>query len=161
MMQNTFVEILRANTVTENLFSMCLIDEKATNTDFAERVCDYCSTLTIVTAKRDKYNSVCEKITENTGLCPVIKSKTEDEKIIIDLDDSNMQIRIDNNMIINGGEEFIVPEIYNYIKPETINKYDFYSALYELCGVFSLADGVFETIRVNNEKKSIADIHFS
>ncbi len=162
MMQNTFIDILGANRIVNNPLSICLIDEKATNTDFAEKVCDYCSTLSIVTTKKDKYNSVCEEITENTGLCPVLKNKTDDERVIIDLDDNVMQICSDDkNILINSGEDFIVPEIYNYIKPESINKYDFYSALYELCGVFSLADCVFEIIRMDNEKKSVADVHFS
>lgn len=162
MMQNTFVEILGANDINNSPLPICLVDEKASNTDFAERLCKYCSTLTIVTLKREKYNSVCEEITENTGLCPIFKSESNGERIVIDLDNNAMEICGENKKtIINNGEDFVVPEIYNYLKPEAINKYDFYSALYELCGVFSLADGVFETISMNNEKKSVTDVHFS
>ncbi len=162
MMQNTFVEILSANDINNSPLPICLVDEKASNTDFAERLCKYCSTLAIVTLKREKYNSVCEEITENTGLCPIFKNESNGERIVIDLDNNVMEICGDNKKtIINNGEDFVVPEIYNYLKPETINKYDFYSALYELCGVFSLADGVFETISMNNEKKSVTDVHFS
>ncbi len=162
MMQNTFVEILSANDINNSPLPICLVDEKASNTDFAERLCKYCSTLAIVTLKREKYNSVCEEITENTGLCPIFKNESNGERIVIDLDNNVMEICGENKKtIINNGEDFVVPEIYNYLKPETINKYDFYSALYELCGVFSLADGVFETISMNNEKKSVTDVHFS
>ena len=160
MMQNTFVKILSG--FKECLLPICIVDEKATNTDFAERICDYSSTLTIVTLKREKYKSVCEDIIENTGLCPIFKDESTDERIIINLDNNTMQICSENGgLIIDNGENFTVPEIYNYLKPQDINKYDFYSALYELCGVFSLADCIFETISVNNEKKSVTDVHFS
>ncbi len=84
------------------------------------------------------------------------------ENIIINLDDNTMTIHTEKGRgIIENGDDFTVPEIYNYLKPNEINKYDFYSALYELCGVFLLADCVFETISINNEKKSVVDIHFS
>lgn len=162
MMQNTFLEILGANDINKCPLPICLVDEKATNTGFAERLCDYCSTLAIMTTKKDKYKVVCEEITENTGLCPIFKNESNGEGIIIDLDNNVMEISYENEkMTINNGEDFTVPEIYNYLKPESINKYDFYSALYELCGVFSLAEGIFETINMNNEKKSVTDVHFS
>ena len=65
------------------------------------------------------------------------------------------------NINISAGVDFSVPEIYEKLLPVGINKYDFYSALYELCGVFSLGESVFDTIMVNNEKKLVQDIHFS
>ncbi|MBO5332671.1 MAG: hypothetical protein J6B37_00980 [Clostridia bacterium] len=162
MIQNTFIEILEVNGLKKNPVSVCLVDRKAINTDFAQRLCEYSSTLTIVTDKTEKYNSVCEEITENTGLCPILKNNVSNENIIINLDDNTMTIHSEKGTgIIENGDDFTVPEIYNYLKPQEINKYDFYSALYELCGVFSLADCVFETISINNEKKSVADVHFS
>lgn len=162
MMQNTFLTVLYNNKINKNPLPVCIIDKNANNTDFAERLCECSSSLTIITDKNDKYNSVCDSITENTGLCPIFKKEVTDEKIVMDLDNSIMKILSDKEEItIEKGEEFIVPEIYNYLKPQSINRYDFYSALYELCGVFSLADCNFESIYVNNEKKSVADVHFS
>lgn len=162
MIQNTFVEILDNNGLKNHPVSVCVVDRKAVNIDFIKRLCDYSSTLVIVTEKSEKYHLVCEEITENTGLCPIVKNNISNENIIINLDDNTMTIYTEKGRgIIENGDDFTVPEIYNYLKPNEINKYDFYSALYELCGVFSLADCVFETIRVNNEKKSVADVHFS
>lgn len=162
MIQNTFVQILNNNGLKNHPVSVCVVDRKAINTDFIKRLCDFSSTLVIVTEKAEKFNSVCEEITEDTGLCPIIKNNIPDENIIINLDDNTMSIHNEKGRsIIKNGEDFTVPEIYNYLKPKEINKYDFYSALYELCGVFSLADCVFESISMDNEKKSVADVHFS
>ncbi len=162
MMQNTFVKILENNSLKKNPLPICVIDEKAENTDFIKRLCDYALTLTIVTHKNEKYSSICEDVTEETGLCPMHKNNVSNENIIINLDDNNMIIYDkEGSSLIENGEEFTVPEIYNYLKPQEINKYDFYSALYELCGVFSLAECIFDTIKVNHEKKNVAGIHFS
>ena len=68
-----------------------------------------------------------------------------------DLDFENDNININ----ISSGVDFSVPAIYENLLPEGICKYDFYSALYELCGVFSLGESVFDTIMVNNEKKRV------
>lgn len=162
MMQNTFLKILYNNEINKNPLPICVIDKNARFTDFDERLCDYASSLTIFTDKKDKYKYVCDSITENTGLCPMLKNGFTDEKIVIDLDNNIMRFYSDmDENIIENGEEFIVPEIYNYLKPQSIDKYDFYSALYELCGVFCLADCNFETIWINNEKKSVTAVHFS
>ncbi len=162
MIQNTFIEMLGNNCLKKHPVPVCIVDNKGIHTDFVKRLCDYSSTLVIVTDKAEKYNSVCEEITEDTGLCPILKNNVSNENIIINLDDNTMTIHSEKGIcIIENGDDFTVPEIYNYLKPQEINNYDFYSALYELCGVFSLADCVFETISINNEKKSVADVHFS
>lgn len=162
MMRNTFLTILYNNGINKSPLPICVIDKSANNTDFAEKLCEYASSLTIITDKRDKYNPICERITEETGLCPMVKSESTDERVVIDLDNNLMKICLENEeKTVENGEDFTVPEIYNYLKPQSIDKYDFYSAVYELCGIFSLADCNFETIWINNEKKSVADVHFS
>ena len=65
------------------------------------------------------------------------------------------------NINISSGDDFTVPEIYEKLLQDGANKYEFYSAVYELCGVFSLGESIFDTIIVDNEKKRVKDIHFS
>ncbi|MBR5245745.1 MAG: hypothetical protein IKV25_00045 [Clostridia bacterium] len=162
MMENTFVKILDNDGLKSHPLPICVIDWKGEDINFVKRLCDYSSTLTIVTGNAEKYQCVCEEITEETGLCPVVKNNASDEEIIINLDDNTMTIENKNGRwIIDKGEDFTVPEIYNYLNSKGVEKYDFYSALYELSGVFVLADGFFDFIRVNNEKKSVPDVHFS
>ncbi len=162
MLHNTFTELLKKNCVNENLVSICLIDKCGTEVEFAEKLSAYSSTLTIVTDRKEKYTDTVELITEETGLCPVLRKEPADAEIIINCDMDFMRIKSsDQRITVIDKESFTVPEIYNYLKPDGIDKYDFYSALYELSGVFSLAEGVFENISVNNEKKSLEDIHFS
>lgn len=162
MMQNTFVKILDNNDFKKHPVSVCVVDANGLNTDFARMLCDYSSTLMIVTEKGERYRKICDDIMEDTGLCPIMKNNVSDEKIVINLDENTMTVNNGNgSYILQSGDDFIVPEIYDYLKPKEIDKYDFYSALYELCGVFSLADCVFESISINNEKKSVADVHFS
>ena len=68
-----------------------------------------------------------------------------------------------NNQFLNitNGENIMVDDIYKKILPQNVNECDFYSALYELCGVFSLGECIFENVMVNNEKKLIKDIQIA
>ena len=162
LLQNTFLKILQQNIKRENFVSICLVDGGASYMDFTKKLSVYSCKMNIVTDKKEKYLDIMEEITRETGLCPMLKKKVEDSEIIINLDEDYMITDSGKTKItVEDRGEFTVPEIYNYLKPKSIDKYEFYSALYELCGVFSLADGVFDTIMVNNEKKRLADIHFS
>ena len=77
--------------------------------------------------------------------------------------DKNVMTVICKNQNLNifDGLDFHVPEMYEKLLPDGVEKYSFYSALYELCGVFSLEECFFDAITVNKEKKYLSDIHFS
>lgn len=63
-----------------------------------------------------------------------------------------------NGRTIKIGEnpnDFFLPQIYSSLMPDGIEKYRFASALYELCGVFSIGECRFNSVTVNGEKKSI------
>ena len=62
---------------------------------------------------------------------------------------------------ISDGEDFKVPEIYENLYDNSVDKLLFYSALYEFCGVFELAELCFETIVINGEKKGINELIFT
>ena len=73
-----------------------------------------------------------------------------------------MQVKMKNNVYnICNGEKFDVPEIYAKLYNETLDKLIFYSALYEFCGVFDLADLIFTSIQVNTQKKETNTIIFT
>ncbi len=162
MMKNTFIQILENNDTKNHPVSVSISDEKAEYTEFTKRLSLYASTLTIATQNKEKYFSVCEEITENIGLCPVLKTDFDNAKVKINTCKNIMTIDYDGQFLnIDNGENFTVPQIYENLLPDGVNKYDFYSALYELCGVFSLGNCIFENIYVNNEKKPVADVHFA
>lgn len=162
MLQNTFLSVLRQNFSYKNLVTICFVDRRGEYTDFVRGLSSFSSSLNIVTDKKEKYLPIVEEITEETGLCPVLKKDFVNADVVINLDEFYMNItKLNLHITVEDRCDFTVQEIYNYLKPDSINKYEFYSALYELCGVFSLAEGVFDSIMVNNEKKSLADAHFS
>ena len=160
MLNNTFLQILENNNVRP--YQISVMDKKALNTDFTEIVSRYASTLNICTTNKEKYISACDEITRTTGMCPVLKSDFADSEIKINTDMGTMTICQENeNLNISAGVDFAVPSAYENLLPQGVGKYDFYSALYELCGVFSIGEGIFNTITVNNEKKNIQEVHFS
>ena len=160
MLNNTFLQILENN--NDRMYQISLMDENAENTDFSRRLSEYASSLCICTKDKEKYIPVCDEITEVTGMCPVLKSHFADSEIKINTDKGTMTIFNNNeNINISSGVDFTVPSAYENLLPGGVDKYDFYSALYELCGVFSLGEGIFNIITVNNEKKSVQDILFS
>lgn len=159
MMKNTILQILENN--KNKLFPISVMDKNAENTEFTKQLSQYASSMSIFTLNKENYSNICEEITDETGMCPVLKNDFDDLKIKINADTLTMTIYNNENINISSGVDFSVPTIYENLMPEGIDKYDFYSALYELCGVFSLGDNIFDTIMVNNEKKRVQDIHFS
>ena len=161
MMKNTLLKIL-SNNLVNNPKSIFIVDEYGKHTDFTKRVSKYASTLLISTSQKEKYYDICDEITDDNGLCPVLTSDNNGALVRINTNNNVMTIVCENeNLNISGGCDFTVPQIYEKLLPEGIEKYNFYSALYELCGVFSLGEGFFDVITVNKEKKCIQDIHFS
>ena len=162
MMQNTFERILMNNKTKKKPVDICVKDVKGKSVDFTLKLSDYASKMVVVTQNKSDYVNLCDKMQKINGLCPSIVSDIVQTEIYIDADECVMKINGNEEcMKICGGEEFSVPEIYGKLLPKDINKYDFYSALYELCGVFAINQCSFDTVLVNNEKRCVADVHFS
>lgn len=159
MMKNTMLQIFENN--KSKLYSVSVMDKDASDKEFTKKLSQYASSLSICTLNKEEYSSICEEITDETGMCPVLTNDFNDAEIKINTDTLVMTVLNKQNINISAGEDFTVPEIYEKLLQNGVNKYDFYSAVYELCGVFSLGEGVFDTIIVNNEKKRLQDIHFS
>ncbi len=160
MMENTFIHIFENN--KKELYPISITDENADHTEFVKQISLYASSMSIFTLNKEKYIEICEEITDETGMCPILKNAFEDAYIKINSNNLTMTIQGENeNVNISSGVDFTVEQIYKNLLPDFVNKYDFYSALYELCGVFSIGESIFDTIMVNNEKKRVQDIHFS
>lgn len=82
--------------------------------------------------------------------------KAEYDKVqsTIFYEDNSIKLGADRN-------DFDLSESYMLLKPNSIEKYQFAAALYELCGVFSIGDTRFNTALVNGEKKRLQTINFS
>ncbi len=159
MMKNTYVKILENN--KSKLFKISVMDTNANNRDFVKQLSSYADSLYIFTLNKEAYSGTCEAITNETGMCPVLTNSFDNAEIKINADTLIMTICYGENMNISSGADFSVQHVYENLLPNGVDKYDFYSALYELCGVFSLGENIFDTIIVNNEKKNVHDIHFS
>ncbi len=161
MMKNTFLKII-TNNLKHKPVSIFISDANGNYTDFTKKLSEYASSLAISTLKKDKYYDICEEITENIGLCPVLTDSDTNATVKINTDKNVMTVICENqNLNIFEGAEFHVPDMYENLLPDRVEKYNFYSALYELCGVFSLEECFFDSIMVNKEKKCLRDIHFS
>lgn len=57
--------------------------------------------------------------------------------------------------------DFEYSEMYSSLKPDTIEKYKFAAALYELCGVFSIGESHFNEVLLNGEKMDTENVYFS
>lgn len=162
MMKNTFLHILDSNISRKNLKSICLIDKKGGCTDFALNLAEYALKLTIVTDEKEKYDDACAEIMEFHGLCPSVQSSSCDAEIKIDAERDIMTVKTENEFInISGGGDFSVSDIYAGLLPKDIDKYDFYSALYEFCGIFEMSEILFDTVDVNGEKKHTDTVQFA
>lgn len=160
MMKNTIINIFENN--KSRMYALSIIDKSAENTEFTKQMSKYASSIFISTLNKEKYSDICEIITGDTGVCPVLTNDFNDAQVKINTDTLTMTIHKDNeNMNVSKGVDFSVPDIYEKLLPDGTDKYDFFSALYELCGVFSLGECIFDTIIVNNEKIPIQNIHFS
>lgn len=160
--QNTALQIIENNKCKKDLCHIAVYDKNADFTDFTTRLSMYSSKLTVVTENKEKYMNLCDSILEKTGLCISLLSDFDNAKIKIDMGRNVMSIDTKNQFLnITNGENITVDDIYKKLLPQNVNEYDFYSALYELCGVFSLGECIFESVTVNNEKKLVKDIHFA
>lgn len=161
MMDNTFIEIIKTNYRKNNPFSVCIIDKQASDTDFVCRAAQYASKLTVVTDNKSAYSGACEEIMSVTGLCPGLQSGGDGD-IVINCDKKVMTVKTGNDYInIACGTDFTVPQAYRALLPCEVDRYDFYSALYELCGVFALGAAAFESVEANGKKMSVCDVHFT
>ncbi len=159
---NTLSHIIKNNISPKNPQSITLYDKKGKYACFLTLLVPYASKLTVVSENKEKYTKICDEILENTGLCVSLLSDFNDETIKINADKNVMSVSAKNQFInITCGENMIVNNIYKKLLPEGVDEYTFYSALYELCGVFSLGECIFETVTVNNEKKHIDTVTFS
>lgn len=160
MMKNTFAEVLKQQ---NKIFdSLCIIDKTGLSTDFLLETVPYFQKITVATENKKKYEKICDRILENTGLCVQVVGETQNATVKIDTVRNIMTVNTENDIYnISDGEDFKVPDIYENLYDNSVDKLLFYSALYEFCGVFKLADLCFETLLVNDEKKGINELIFT
>jgi len=156
IMENTFARILKCLNAKK---TVAIIDNDGKSADLLYEIVPFAAQITVVTEHKKDYEAVCEDIQEKTGLCIVVQSAFAEAEVKIDTNRSVMTVTGEKSCVnITAGCDFTVPEIYEKLPPENTDKYTFYSALYELCGVFALGECFFETITVNNEKISLCDL---
>lgn len=160
LMQNTFITLLKQqNKIFDDL---CFIDKKAQSAELLYKLVPYFNKISVVTDNKPQYDKTCDRILEETGLCVTTQSEIQNACVKIDTERNIMTVITENNIYnITDGDGFSVPTIYENLYDETVEKLLFYSALYEFCGVFELADLSFETIVINGEKKGINEVIFT
>lgn len=160
MMQNTFLYIIKQQKqIYEDL---CFFDKEAKGEPYLLKLVPYFKRICVVTENKEEYLKVCDRILEETGLSVELHSETNNRRNIIDFDRCEMQINTENKAYtINKGENFSVPEIYGRLYDTRVEKTVFYSALYEFCGIFELAELIFSSIQVNGEKKDANEVIFT
>lgn len=153
LMENMFLKIIIENCETIRNRGIVIIDKNGKKVDFIKKVALCVKKMTVVTQEKENYGKVIDEIIDETGLCISVQSKMEDDDICVDLDNCVMKIRLNSRtVVISKGDDIVVPPIYSELLPETIDKVDFYGALYELCGVFSLSECYFDSLYEKDKK---------
>ncbi len=159
LIQNTFSEILKS---CKNKMPVTVVDLKGEAPEYLYALAPFAGSLSVVTNEKSKFKRVCANIQAETGLSVPLVSKENRWGAKIDIAKSAMTIiKGENVLSFSKGSDFKVPEIYEKLLPKGVKEYDFYSALYELCGVFSLGECVFENIILNNEKIALSELDIS
>lgn len=159
ILRNTFLKILKINNC-KDFETLCLIDSKGSYSDFIFSLVPYFERVCVVTEHKEKFERVCEEILGATGLSIVFMQNAADAYITINADNKSMTVKTgENTLNIKNGEDFEVPEIYEKLYDGSVDRMIFFSALYELCGVFGLAKCEFRYVSVNGIKKKVDSIN--
>lgn len=162
MMKNTLIRIIEKNYSLNNSPNICIIDRGGKNSDAAVRLAYSAKKMTVVTDDKDSYDDACSKILRETGLSVSLCSNYDNADIILDTDYGNMKVKTAWGVcFVSGGEDFTAEKVYYELMPQGVLKYDFFSALYELCGIFSIKDYFFDTVHVNGKKKNTDTLYFT
>lgn len=160
MVRNTFLHILRCDYLKNSGITVCVYDQKGSYTDFVKELSPFVRELVIVTKNKKAYGELCDEIIGSVGVCPIVcdscpgaQVRIFPEKALMESD--NVRIKLDKS------QDFTPPDEYAYLLPDGAYSYDFFSALYELCGAFALGDMIFDTVNVNMEKKPVTMVCFS
>ncbi len=159
LIQNTFVKLLEG---CKNKMPVTLVDLNGEAPELLYSLSSVASSVSVVTNKKGSFKRACDNIQAETGLSVALISAQNRWGAKIDVAKSTMTItKGENTLTFSEGSDFAVEEIYERLLPRGVEPYNFYSALYELCGVFSLGEAVFENITVNNEKISLSKLDIS
>lgn len=159
ILRNTFLKAVKS-ICRKDFETLCLIDAKGAYSDFILLLVPYFERVYVVTEHKEKYERVCEEILSETGLSIVFMQNAADAYITINADNKSMTVKTGENIFnIKNGEDFEVPEIYEKLYDGSVDRMIFFSALYELCGVFSLAKCEFQYVSVNGIKKKVDSIN--
>ena len=162
LIENTFLEILKRNFNRREPYDLAIVDTDGRCTSFSLSCAPFCKSMTVITKRKEEYYLTVEEIKNRTGLCPSVQESAAFKSVTADLSGCELTVRGRGEPIIfKNGIGFEPAEVYSQLVPEGIDRFNFYSALYELCGVFELGNGIFTEIEANGKKMTVTDIGFS
>ncbi len=145
MLMNSAVDYILKN-LSATYESITVFDEKGIYQSYIEKLINSFSSVKVVTPKVSDYEEVSRRLLENYGFSLVVSSReVYDSEIIISEDCSvpsyySGKVLSTNKKYIMNAEVFTgsgieLPEEYEKLCPDNIDRILFASALYEKCGV--------------------------
>lgn len=159
---NTALEIIKNAKISPESISVTVIDRNASMNAEIERLLPFASSIRVVTARPERYASVCKRIFDSFGASIIIRPVYEPcskKDIVICCDGATAQSMQDAAVFsyrrgIYGKLRFFcsgmeLSEKHKEIIPDSINSADFASALTELCGCTEYKYAAFSKFETN------------
>ena len=155
LLMNSAAEYIAKNKSDFIPGSLCIFDEMGIYLTYIERLMNCFSLIKIVTDKRAEYEGLSQQLLENYGLSLVISNKASACGDAVISHECRVPVWFNGTLFTNekkhlmntrafSGSEICLPEFYEGLRPDNINKLLFASALYEKCGEKALANLTYE-----------------
>lgn len=151
---DVFPYIVLVNTAIERLNnsrykSLIIFDEKAICMDYIQRFVNNFERIRVITPYVEKYTAVARILLENYGFSLEVSADPSYDSDVIISNSCDIPLYFSGKVFSNkrkfmmnaevfSGGEIVLPEEYENIRPEGVDKFLFASALYEKCNISEL-----------------------
>lgn len=131
--------------------SLCIFDERGIYTDYIEKLINFFSSVKVITPFTEKYEDISRKLLRGYGFSLIISSqgKYGSDTVISHSCDVPLYFKgriytsekkyLMNAEVFSGGD-IELPEEYEKLCPDNIDRLLFASALYEKCGISDIGE---------------------
>ena len=130
---------------------LTVFDENALYINHIERLIPCFKNITVITDKTDSYNNLSAELLTDYGFSLVVSDKENFDCDVVISHECNPPVYFNGTVFTNkkkhlmnaeafSGSEIKLPEIYENMRPENIDRILFASALYEKCGEKSIGE---------------------
>jgi len=161
MLFNSAVKYIEKMNVSPSKTQITVVDLKGIHLQKLRELVKLASSVTVITDEEKKYTELSDSLFDSYGISLIIRkeihSDTQPNSFLFDYDGNNIPLSYNGTVfseskkyLLNGKTltpgGFDLPEEYDRLLPDNINKLHFASALYELCDVQELRNLQFNEL---------------